>query len=175
MDSNQVSVVANETTEPITTSTTTAIVETPTTRSTRSQSKKKKELKVKNHKKRKSLVYHPAEKHSENGVLPTRKHRFHAGTRALREIRWYQKNSDLTVIPKITISNIVKTMIHQNSDGKVRCKKSTYPIIQNAVESFLVERFQAANLLCVYRNRQTPNQKDMQVAAHLLQKGSFCA
>ncbi|KAG7096853.1 hypothetical protein E1B28_004261 [Marasmius oreades] len=111
---------------------------------------------------------------------PTRKHRFRPGTVALREIRKYQKSTDL-LIRKLPFSRLVReiagdmtTDMNENYDtGGLRWTSSALQALQEATEAFLVHLFEDANLCAIHAKRVTIMQRDIQLARRI--RGSWRA
>ena len=92
-------------------------------------------------------------------------HRFRPGTVALREIRKYQKSTDL-LIRKLPFQRIVKD-ITQGFKADVRYRSSALEALQHAVEAFLVSIFEDANLCAIHARRVTIMVKDMILARRI--------
>ncbi|EAL23402.1 hypothetical protein CNBA0520 [Cryptococcus deneoformans B-3501A] len=100
---------------------------------------------------------------------PKKKHRFRPGTVALREIRHYQKSTDL-LIAKLPFSRVVREVaMNVGSDevGEYRWQSSAIMALQEAAEAFLVHLFEDANLCAIHAKRVTIMQKDLQLARRI--------
>lgn len=71
-------------------------------------------------------------------------HRYRPGTIALREIRKYQKSTDL-LIRKLPFQRLVRE-IAQNFKNDLRFQSTAILAIQEAAESYLVSLFEDSNL-----------------------------
>ncbi|KAK0206426.1 histone H3 [Desarmillaria ectypa] len=109
------------------------------------------------------------------GQGPSRKpHRFRPGTVALREIRKYQKGTDL-LIRKLPFSRLVReialdmtTDLNDNYDtGQLRWQTTALLALQEAAEAFLVNLFEDANLCALHAKRVTIMQRDIQLARRI--------
>ena len=88
-----------------------------------------------------------------------KKHRFRAGTVALREIRKYQKGSEL-LIRKLPFQRFVRE-IAQGFKTDLRFQGSALAALQEASEAYLVALFEDANLAAIHAKRVTIMPKDM--------------
>ncbi|KAL0565052.1 centromeric DNA-binding histone H3-like protein cse4 [Marasmius crinis-equi] len=111
---------------------------------------------------------------SAASAAPTAKRRFRPGTVALREIRKYQKSTDL-LIRKLPFSRLVReialdmtTDMNENYDtGGLRWTSSALQALQEATEAFLVHLFEDANLCAIHAKRVTIMQRDIQLARRI--------
>jgi histone H3 len=101
-----------------------------------------------------------------------KKKRFRPGTVALREIRKYQKSTDL-LIRKLPFQRVVRE-VAQNlfNDGKIhldglRFQTSAMDALQEAAEHYLVDLFEDVNLIALHANRVGIQPKDLQLARRL--------
>ena len=100
-------------------------------------------------------------------------HRFRPGTVALREIRKYQKSTEL-LIRKLPFQRLVREMIQEadgNPDKKVgkvdRIQASAVLALQEGAESYLIGLFEDTNLSAIHAKRVTIMPKDMQLARRI--------
>jgi len=95
-------------------------------------------------------------------------HRYHPGTVALREIRRYQKSTDL-LIRKLPFQRLVREIVQDiSSDPQgLRIQASALLALQEAAEAYLVNVFEDANLACIHAKRVTILPKDLQLAIRL--------
>lgn len=94
---------------------------------------------------------------SSGGVKKPR--RFRPGCVALREIRRYQKTTDL-LIRKLPFQRLVRE-IGQIIAVNIRFQKSAMLALQEACEAYLVGFFEDTNLCAIHAKRITINAKDM--------------
>jgi histone H3 len=90
-------------------------------------------------------------------------HRFRPGTVALREIRKYQKSTEL-LIRKLPFQRLVRETA-QNLKTDVRFQSHALAALQEASEAYLVGLFEDTNLCAIHAKRVTIFPKDMQLAA----------
>ena len=94
-----------------------------------------------------------------------RPHRFRPGTVALREIRRYQKNTEL-LIRKLPFQRLVRE-VAQDFLNDIRFASSAVLALQEASESYLVGLMEDSNLAAIHAKRVTIMPKDMQLARRL--------
>ncbi|KAK1496303.1 histone H3 [Colletotrichum cuscutae] len=87
------------------------------------------------------------------------------GTVALREIRRYQKSTEL-LIRKLPFQRLVRE-IAQDFKSDLRFQSSAIGALQESVESYLVSLFEDTNLCAIHAKRVTIQSKDIQLARRL--------
>lgn len=92
-------------------------------------------------------------------------HRFRPGTLALREIRKYQKSTDL-LLRKLPFQRLVKE-IAQEVKSDLRFQSQAVLALQEAAEAYLVGLFEDTNLCAIHAKRVTIMPKDVQLARRL--------
>ncbi|KAL5073493.1 hypothetical protein RYX36_012477 [Vicia faba] len=92
-------------------------------------------------------------------------HRFRPGTVALREIRKYQKSTEL-LIRKLPFQRLVRE-IAQDFKTDLRFQSSAVSALQEAAESYLVGLFEDTNLCAIHAKRVTIMPKDIQLARRI--------
>lgn len=97
-------------------------------------------------------------------LKPLRRHRYRPGTVALREIRKYQKNTNL-LIPKIPFQRLVRE-VAQQLKSDLRFQTMAILALHEAAEAFLVGMMEDANLCAIHAKRITIRPKDMMLARH---------
>ncbi|KAL9937556.1 hypothetical protein V8E36_003965 [Tilletia maclaganii] len=115
------------------------------------------------------------------GAGSRRKPRFRPGTVALREIRKYQKSTDL-LIQKLPFARIVREVAEDFVTGHygfgrgrfgeagaigLRWQSSAILALQEATEAYLVHLFEDANLCAIHARRVTLMQRDLQLARRI--------
>ena len=96
----------------------------------------------------------------------TRKpHRYRPGTVALREIRRYQKSTDL-LIRKLPFQRLVRE-IAQDIKKDARFQSTAILALQEASEAYLIGLFEDANLCAIHGKRKTIKPMDFQLARRL--------
>jgi len=116
----------------------------------------------------------PANKHLKTKVLAKskqkaqlRKHRYRPGTVALRDIKRYQKSTNL-LIPKLAVSRLVRD-ITQNvlNYSTIRFQAGALEAIHHATEAYMVALFEDANLCALHGKRVTIMDRDIRLARRL--------
>ena len=100
---------------------------------------------------------------------PMRKHRFRPGTVALREIRRYQKTTEL-LIPQLPFSRLVREQTQVMFSGtakEFKFQASALMAIQQAAEDYLTYLFTDCKLLANHAKRKTIMAKDIQLARRI--------
>jgi histone H3 len=92
-------------------------------------------------------------------------HRYRPGTVALREIRRYQKSTDL-LIRKLPFQRLVRE-IAQDFKGDVRFQGSAVLALQESAEAYLVGLFEDTNLCALHGKRVTIMPKDIHLARRI--------
>ena len=92
-------------------------------------------------------------------------HRYRPGTVALREIRKYQKNTDL-VIRKLPFQRLTRE-IAQEFKTDLRFQGSALLALQEAAEMYLVGLFEDTQACAIHAKRVTVEPKDMQLARRI--------
>jgi histone H3 len=114
---------------------------------------------------RKQLVSKAARK-SLPGMGGVKKpHRYRPGTVALRQIRQYQKSTDL-LIRKLPFQRLVRE-IAQNLKNDLRFQSKAIEALQEAAEAYLVGLFEDTNLCAIHAKRVTIMPKDLQLARRI--------
>ena len=94
-----------------------------------------------------------------------KKPRFRPGTVALREIRRYQKSTDL-LLPKLPFQRLVRE-IAQDFKNDLRFQGTAIIALQHASEAYLVKLYEDTNLCAIHARRQTIFAKDLQLARRI--------
>ncbi|PHU30442.1 histone H3.2, partial [Capsicum chinense] len=92
-------------------------------------------------------------------------HRFRPGTVALREIRKYQKSTEL-LIRKLPFQRLVRE-IAQDFKTDLRFQSSAVAALQEAAEAYLVGLFEDTSLCAIHAKRVTIMPKDIQLARRI--------
>ena len=106
----------------------------------------------------------------KGGVRKLRRYR--PGTVALKEIRRYQKSTDL-LIRKLPFQRLVREIasdaevILSPLCGKVRFQSAAVMALQEAAEAYLVGLFEDTNLCAIHAKRVTIMPKDIQLARRI--------
>ncbi|WPH00907.1 Hypothetical protein R9X50_00374100 [Acrodontium crateriforme] len=100
---------------------------------------------------------------------PRKKPRYKPGTIALREIRRYQKSTDL-LMAKLPFSRLVREIslnMAPITSSVTRWQSQAIQALQEAAEAFLVHLFEDTNLCAIHAKRVTIMQKDIQLARRI--------
>ena len=92
-------------------------------------------------------------------------HRFRPGTVALRQIRRYQKSTEL-LIRKLPFQRLVREVVGE-AKNDVRLQSHALLALQEASEAYLVSLFEDTNLCAIHAKRVTIMPKDMQLARRI--------
>ncbi|KAK1044211.1 centromeric DNA-binding histone H3-like protein cse4 [Friedmanniomyces endolithicus] len=98
-----------------------------------------------------------------------KRQRYKPGTRALQEIRRYQKSTTL-LMAKLPFSRLVRELtmnLAHVSAGVTRWQSQAIQALQEAAEAFLVHLFEDTNLCAIHAKRVTIMQKDIQLARRI--------
>ena len=96
-------------------------------------------------------------------------HRYRPGTVALREIRRFQKSTEL-LIRKLPFQRLVREIageVQLKTDEKLRFQSSAIGALQEAAEAYLVGLFEDTNLCAIHAKRVTILPKDMALARRI--------
>ena len=96
---------------------------------------------------------------------PRKPHRFRPGTVALREIRRYQRSTDL-LLRKLPFQRLVRE-VAQEFKTELRFQGSAVLALQEAAEAYLVGLFEDTNLCTLHAQRVTIQPKDIQLARRI--------
>jgi len=102
-------------------------------------------------------------KPTEGGIK--KPHRFRPGTVALREIRKYQKGTEL-LIRKLPFQRLVRE-IAADFKTDLRFQSSAIAALQEASEAYLVGLMEDTNLCAVHAKRVTIMPQDMKLARRI--------
>jgi len=92
-------------------------------------------------------------------------HRYRPGTVALREIRWYQKSTEL-LIRKGPFAKLVRE-VAQDFKTDLRFQSHAIMALQEASEAYLTALFEDTNLCAIHARRVTIMPRDMQLARRI--------
>lgn len=114
---------------------------------------------------RKALATKAARKSQPSTGGYKKPHRWRPGTAALREIRRYQKSTEL-LLRKLPFQRLVRE-IAQAFKADLRMNSNALAALQEAAEAYLVSIFEDTNLCCIHAKRVTVMVKDMQLALRI--------
>ncbi|XP_050089940.1 uncharacterized protein LOC126574050 [Anopheles aquasalis] len=114
---------------------------------------------------RKQLATKAARKSAPSTGGVKKPHRYRPGTVALREIRRYQKSTEL-LIRKLPFQRLVRE-IAQDFKTDLRFQSAAVAALQEASEAYLVGLFEDTNLCAIHAKRVTIMPKDIQLARRI--------
>eukprot|EP00039_Didymoeca_costata_P000823 m.47395 g.47395 ORF g.47395 m.47395 type:complete len:145 (-) comp10495_c0_seq2:69-503(-) len=99
---------------------------------------------------------------------PKKKRRYRPGTKALHEIRRYQKSTEL-LFRKLPFARVVREVSLPFYAGRepFRWQAMAILALQEAAEAFLVHLFEDANLCAIHAKRVTIMTRDIQLARRI--------
>ena len=101
---------------------------------------------------------------SQQGKLKV--HRYQPGTVALREIRRYQKSTEM-LIRKLPFQQLVREIAQDLGKVDMRFQSGAIMALQEASEAYLVGLLEDSNLCAVHAKRVTIMPRDIQLARHI--------
>merc|ERR1719213_1058175 len=117
---------------------------------------------------RKELASKAARKSAGSVAGQKKAKRFCPGTKALREIKKYQKTTDL-LIRKLPFQRLVREIAHEYAD--LYFQGQALFALQEATETYMVWVFEDTNLAAIHGKRVTIMPRDLQLARRL--RGDF--
>ena len=115
---------------------------------------------------RKALATKAARKSAPSTGGVKKPHRYRPGTVALREIRRYQKSTEL-LIRKLPFQRLVKEVCEDNIKTGMRFQSHAIMALQEASEAYLTSLFEDVNLCAIHAKRVTIYPKDIQLARRI--------
>ena len=119
---------------------------------------------------RKALATKAARKSAPATGGVKKPHRYRPGTVALREIRKYQKSTELLLRP-LPFSRLVRE-VAQDFKSDLRFQSSAIMATQCASEAYLTHLFEDVNLCTIHARRVTIHPKDIQLTRRI--RGERC-
>jgi len=92
--------------------------------------------------------------------------RYRPGTVAIREIRRYQKSSNL-LLPKAPFRTLVRKIIDTKFNKELKLQSTAILALQEAAEAHLIGLFEDANLCAAHAKRVTIMAKDIVLARRI--------
>lgn len=114
---------------------------------------------------RKRLATQAARKVAPSDTAVKKQHRYRPGTVALREIRKFQKSTEL-LIRKMPFQRLVREIAHEIS-ADLRFQGTAVLALQEASEQYLTQLFEDTNLCTIHAKRVTITPKDMKLALRM--------
>ena len=103
-------------------------------------------------------------------AAPKNPHRYRSGMVALREIRRFQKSTEL-LIRRLPFQRLVRE-IAQDFKGRLNFASGAILALQEAAEAYLISLFEDTNLCTIHTKCITIMPKDIQLASHIRGKRS---
>jgi histone H3 len=103
------------------------------------------------------------------GGRPKKPYRYRPGTVALREIRRYQKSTDL-LLRKLPFQRLIREIANDHfARPGMEFRWNSYALLalQESTESYLVSHFEDTNLCALHAKRVTIQAKDVQLARRI--------
>ncbi|MCJ1428756.1 centromeric DNA-binding histone H3-like protein cse4 [Sticta canariensis] len=106
---------------------------------------------------------------AEAEETPRKVRRYRPGTLALREIRRYQRSTDLLLL-KLPFARLVREIalsLELTGGESLRWQSQAIQALQESCEAFMVHLFEDTNLCAIHAKRVTIMQKDVQLARRI--------
>ena len=120
------------------------------------------------HTARKAPRKHPATKATKSAPAAggmKKAHRYRPGTVALRQVKKYQKSTEL-LLRKLPFQRLVRETAEEFK-ADLRFQSSAIAALQESAEAYLVGLFEDTNLCAIHANRVTIMSKDIQLARRI--------
>lgn len=115
---------------------------------------------------RKQLATKRQRESNTGGISPIKRpHRYRPGTVALREIRKFQKSTDLC-LRRLPFMRLCRE-VAQSIKPDLRFQSTALMALQEAAEAYLVGLFEDTNLCALHARRTTIQPKDMKLARRI--------
>ena len=121
---------------------------------------------------RKHMPAKAARKYAPSGYFVAKHIRYRPGTAALREIRRYQKSTEL-LITRFPFQQLCKEIVLSIGLGELRFQTSAIAALQEASEAYLVRLFEDATLCTTHAKRITITPRDIQLARRIRGQGDL--
>ena len=102
---------------------------------------------------------------AEGGMKDRKKNRYKPGTVTLREVKRYQKTTDM-LLPRASFQRLVRS-ITMDMDHSLRFQSQALHALQEASEAYIVGLFEDTNLCAIHAKRMTVMKKDMDLARRI--------
>lgn len=111
------------------------------------------------------VIKHGKQPTENENIIEKKKKRFRPGVAALREIRKYQKTTEL-LIRKAPFQRLVRE-VAQEFKTDVRFQSQAILALQEAAEAYLIGLYEDANAAAIHGKRVTVMPKDMMLAKRI--------
>lgn len=98
-------------------------------------------------------------------IVQQKKRRFRPGTRALMEIRKYQKGTEL-LLRKLPFHRLIRE-IAQDYKNDLRFQATALEALQELTEAYIISLFEDTNLSAIHGKRVTIMPKDVQLTRRI--------
>ena len=102
---------------------------------------------------------------ADGGIKEKKMRKFRPGTVTLREIKRYQKSTDL-LLPRAPFQRLVRSICHE-IDHDLRFQAQALIALQESSEAYITGLFEDANLCCIHAKRVTMMKQDMELARRI--------
>lgn len=117
--------------------------------------------------KKRKTAKNPTKRPDESSGGRVRPHRYKPGTVALREIRRYQKTTDL-LLRKLPFARLVReVLLDLWPSNNIRWQMTALLAIQEAAEAYLVALFEDTNIVAINSRRVTIMPRDIHVVRRI--------
>ena len=103
---------------------------------------------------------------AEAMIMKAKKRRYRPGTVAVREIKRYQKSTDL-LLPKASVVRLVREVTQNLDKSEIRFQTLALLALQEASEAYLVSLFETGDKCRAHAGRQTMIDEDLKLARYL--------
>ncbi len=100
-------------------------------------------------------------KNAAEEKVKQKKHRFRPGTRALIEIRRFQRSTEL-LLQKLPFERVLRHIACDAKDD-IRFKKAAVAALQTAAEDYLIHLLEDSNLCAIHSHRVTVFPSDLKL------------
>jgi len=104
--------------------------------------------------------------------LISKPRRYKPGTVALREIRKYQKSSNL-LLAKGPFEKLVREIAAQMRADSIRFKPAALEALQESAEAYLTELFESSQEAAIHANRITVNSTDVRLVRKIRREPNY--
>ena len=101
------------------------------------------------------------------GQNPKKKHKFRPRSMALREIRRYQKSTELLIRKLLFLRLVRETIVDVTGKNDYRLGHGAVKALQEAAEAYLVGLFEDTNLCAIHAKRVTITPMDIKLARRI--------
>jgi histone H2A len=106
-------------------------------------------------------------------VKTNKKYKFRPGTIAIKDIRKFQKLSDILLFPKSSFEKFVRQLFKENNTAnnmadKIKISKEVFIILQYYVEQFIIKILYNSNFLAIHSGRIKIISTDIAFVSYLL-------